>query len=97
MDARARIIVYGDEKVIEPLARFWRLGAGFDTQEKQDAFVRLIQEMRRSSGHEDVSSATVRDVLLENVQSVQRRTTAIQSDPTQKAPPAMQTNRNGRG
>lgn len=55
MEARARILVYGDKEVADAVSEFWRLGAEFDTLEKQNAFVQIIRATRRSGDKTAIS------------------------------------------
>ncbi|HEY3782758.1 MAG TPA: hypothetical protein VGL56_16870 [Fimbriimonadaceae bacterium] len=80
MDARSRILVYGDSAVIKRVGEFWSLGAGFDSEEKQDAFVRLIQDMRNAGGQGEIAPSIVKDVLLESVSKIRERNTAALVD-----------------
>lgn len=69
MDARARILLYGEAAVIEALDDFWRLGAGFDTEERQVSFLKLITSMRSASGHGSLSGESIRTILLYSVEA----------------------------
>lgn len=73
MDARARILAFGDLSVIAAVAAFWGEGASFDTPERQDLFAKLIAAIRKASGRGVIAEATVRRMLLDNVEDIQKR------------------------
>jgi hypothetical protein len=49
-DAKARICVYGDTKVIHELAEFWRHGATLQTESEILAFTKVCMAIRDSAG-----------------------------------------------
>lgn len=49
-DAKARICVYGDTKVIRSIAEFWRHGATLQTEAEVLAFTRVCLAIRASAG-----------------------------------------------
>jgi len=48
-DTKARICVYGGKEVIEKIAKFDRVGARTNTSEGINAFIDIIQAMRKDS------------------------------------------------
>ena len=57
--AKTRIVVYGDESVVERLAEWTRRGKRLDNSESIEAFLGLVSAMREGSGlsHEIIATA----------------------------------------
>lgn len=49
LDAKARMIIYGEERVLRHLAGFWRCGASFGSDSARQHFWSMLQSMRRAS------------------------------------------------
>lgn len=49
-DAKARISLYGSNKVIEAFSRWESMGPTMATREQREAFISMIQVMRKDSG-----------------------------------------------
>lgn len=64
--AKARICIFGDEKVIRRLAVFWNSGASLETETEILAFTRLCLDIRKSLGIKDKEflSADVSQLLF---------------------------------
>jgi hypothetical protein len=62
-DAKARIAIYGTERVVSSMARFLRGGAVLDSQERTGSFVAICQEMRNDRSPEP-GKVTDHDVHL---------------------------------
>ena len=64
-DAKCRISLYGDPKVIAAFARFERMGAAMNTDEQCQAFTNMVVAMRRDTvGNVDVDPSDIEVVVL---------------------------------
>lgn len=64
-DAKARICLYGSDKVISAFSQFEILGASMGTQEQRDAFTNMVSTMRSDSGSKSIPKGKdIQNILL---------------------------------
>ncbi len=64
-NAKGRICLYGSKKVISAFSKFEELGAGMNTPEQREAFIKMISLMRIDSGSKDCENNTeIQNVIL---------------------------------
>ncbi|MEW6381189.1 MAG: hypothetical protein AB1611_16500 [bacterium] len=60
-DARARILIYGSEPVIQSLAKFYHQGGVLDTPERKELFISMCLNMRKDSLSSNDASTSCRE------------------------------------
>lgn len=64
-DAKARICLYGSNKVISAFSKFEQLGATMNTLEQRNAFTSMVAEMRADSGTSPCDNmSAIQDIIL---------------------------------
>jgi hypothetical protein len=61
VDAKSRILVFGERKVVDALKRYCELGQSLFTNDEKDAYVKLVDSMRKE---DTLDYQTVNHVLI---------------------------------
>ncbi|WP_406643336.1 hypothetical protein [Pectobacterium brasiliense] len=64
VDAKARICLYGSERVIHTFAEFEKLGSSISTKPQRDAFIKMAMFMRKDAGLKKLPAESDLSIVL---------------------------------